>query len=311
MIDMEAILYLLALFAGIAIIAKAGNIFVDSACAIARGLGVSRAIIGLTVVSFATTMPEFFTSTIATGLGSVGMAYGNAVGSVIANIGLILVVALIMAAIPVERERLREGAALLGFAALVTLMALDGNLNRYEAALLLLLMTVFLVLVTRREAKTKNRSKSEEKLKKPALLFILCAAGVIVGSRLLVYSGVGIAQLLGISEAVIGFTLVAVGTSIPELVIAIISAHKRVAELSLGNIIGANILDLIWVLGASGIISSLIVAPTTLLFSNLIMMAIIAALLLFMKTGRRLTRREGALLLALYIFYLAGLALLG
>ncbi|MEM2878350.1 MAG: calcium/sodium antiporter [Candidatus Hadarchaeales archaeon] len=308
---MEVILYSIALIASILIITKAGNIFVDSACAIAKGIGVSRAVIGLTIVSFATTAPEFFTSTMASFFGNVGMAYGNAVGSVVANTGLILAVALIMKAMPVEKERLLEGLALLGCAGLTTLMALDGDLNRYEAAILLVSMIAFLTLVTRREIKNKNKEKRSAGLKRPALLFIFGTLGIVFGSRLLVYSGAGIARLLGISEAVIGFTLLAVGTSIPELVTAVISTRKRVAELSLGNIIGANILDLLWVLGASGAISPLIVAPKTLLFSNLIMMATVAFLLLFMKTGLRLTRKNGVFLLAIYIIYLIGLGIIG
>ena len=306
---MEAMLYVGALLASVALIWKAGDVFVDSACAIARGLRVSEAVIGLTVVSFATTAPEFVTSTWAAWMGSVGVAYGNAVGSCIANIGLVLAVAMMMAAtIPVKKGRFQEGMSMLGFGGLVTFLVLDGSLNRYEALLLLLLTVAFLRLIMRREK--RGGQKGGMGFKKPTIFFVFGALGVIVGSRLLIYSGVGIASLVGVSEAVIGFTLVAFGTSVPELATAVISASKKVAELSLGNIIGANILDLGWVLGVAGVISPLVVDFHTLLFSNLVMVGTMTALLVFMRTGRRLTGAEGVVLLALYAFYLFWLALL-
>lgn len=308
---LDALLYLVALLLSFLIIAKAGDIFVDSACAIARGLSVPRAVIGLTIVSFATTLPEFTTSNFASLLGEVEIAYGNAVGTCIFNAAFILGVAALISAISVHRERLHESLVMLGFGFLVMFLALDGGLGLLDGLLLLLALAIFLRLVLRREVNRRKHVRANRKggLRRPVLLFILGAAGVVIGARLLIYSGVGIAALFGVSEATIGFTIVAVGTSLPELATAIISSFKGVPELSLGNIIGANILDLSWVLGSAAIINPLTANLQELLFSNSMMLIVMATILIFMRTGKRITRREGIVLLALYIAYASGLFL--
>jgi cation:H+ antiporter len=305
----ETVLYPIALIASIVIIWKAGDAFVDSACAISYRLGVPRVIIGLTIVSFATTSPEFVTSVWSSLLGNVELAYGNAVGSCIVNVGLILGLAAIIASISVEKERIFEGGAMLGMAGLVTILAWEG-LGQIGGAILFSVMIVFQILVVRRESKRRVKNEGlSVSLRNPVLLFIFGALGVVAGSRLLVYSGVGISSSLGIPEAVIGFTLVAFGTSIPELTTAIISSLKKVPEISLGNIIGANILNLSWVLGAAAMINP-ISKVEGLLLSNLTMFAIMVALLIFMFARRKLHRLEGAGLLGIYLAYLVGLALI-
>lgn len=306
---MEILFYFLALLASILLILKAGSSFVDSACGIACRLNVSPAVIGLTVVSFATTAPELFTSLIAAWLGNVGMAYGNAIGSTIVNAGLILAVPAILIGIVVHKHRLHEATFWLSLSVLITLLTIDTQLSRFEGLLLLLLLAGFFVFIIRMRREVREQSitpPGERGIKKTFLLFFLSALGIIVGSRLLVYGGVGIALSFGISEAVIGFTLVAFGTSLPELIVAISSAVKKVSELSLGNIIGANIMNLTSVIGIASLIRPLLVEPNTLLFSNIVMLLIAVLLLLFMKTGKRLTRGEGLLLLLIYTFYLLG-----
>jgi cation:H+ antiporter len=197
---LDALLYLVALLLSFLIIAKAGDIFVDSACAIARGLNVPRAVMGLTIVSFATTLPEFTTSNFASVLGNVEIAYGNAVGTCIFNGAFILGVAALISAISVDRERSHEGLAMLGFGVLVTLLALDGGVSPLDGLLLLLALVIFLRLVLRREIKRRERVRvtKEVCLRRPFLMFILGAVGVLIGARLLIYSGVGIAALFGV-----------------------------------------------------------------------------------------------------------------
>lgn len=306
----QLILYLLVLLMGILIIAKAGDAFVDAACAIARGYGVPQAIIGLTLVSFATTAPEFLTSTMASALGDVDIAYGNAVGSIIANTALILAVTMVAVPILVERERVHDGLVLLGLGAILILLTLNAELSRYEGVGLLLVLGLFLWFVIGREAKREGRSKSGEKLRlmERFLIFGISALGIAIASRMLIYSGVGIAEFFRVPEIVIGLTVIAVGTSIPEFTTAVISAVKKVPELSLGNIIGANILNLVWVLGTSSVIRPLQVDSKSIWFSNPVMLAIIALLLAFMARGR-LKRWHGILFLAIYLSYLIGLAL--
>ncbi len=304
-------LLLLALPVGLARIVGGGDAFVDSACALARRLGISRAVIGLTLVSFATTVPEFATSAMAAVMGSGGVAYGNVVGSCIANIALILSIVVVAVGISIERDRLREGAAMLAFATIVVAMAMDGKVSRPEGLGLLLALGLFQGLLAKRgrgKAGEGRAPRADTALPRVILGFLLGAIGIIVGSRLLIYSGVGIARWLGVPEAVIGFTLVAVGTSLPELTTAALSAVKRVPELSLGNIIGANVLDLTWVLGFASALKPVSIGLAEVWFSNLMMLVVMASLLAFMLTGRRLSRWEGVALLALYGFYLAGLA---
>jgi len=176
--------------------------------------------------------------------------------------------------------------------------------------LLLLLVAVFLALITRRESKNRFSNKikpSGESLRRPAALFLLGAVGIVIGSRLLIYAGVGIATLIGVSEAAIGFTIVAIGTSIPELATAIISAVKKVPELSLGNIIGANILDLGWVLGMAALINPLPADAQTTHLSNPLMLLIMGVILGVMVARRKLTRKHGVLLLGIYVAYIVGM----
>ena len=308
----EFILYVLAFVAAIVLIAKASDVFVDSACGIARALGVSQVIIALTLVAFATSVPEFFTSTMAAWFGNVGISYGNVVGSNIINITPILALAAIFGMAQVRRERLGEGIIMLAVGGALAAMALNGVVGRVEGLLLLAIFVLFLRFVLKREArKTREKVPSEQKrLGRSVLLFILGTAGVIIGARLLIYSGVEIALGVGVPEAAIGFTLVAIGTSIPELATIIISISKRLPEFSVGAIVGSNIFNIALVIGSAALIRPLTVDSQALWFSNLMMLVTMAVLLGFMWRGRRLTRGQGVALLAFYAFYLVGLAFL-
>ncbi len=308
----EFILYILAFVAAIVLIAKAGDVFVDSACRIARALGVSQAVIALTLVAFATSVPEFFTSIMAAGFGNVGISYGNVVGSNIINITPILALAAIFGAVQVNRERISEGIIMLATGGALAAMALNGVIGPVEGLLLLAIFALFLRFVLKREArKAKKKIPSEQrKLDRAVLLFILSTVGVIIGARLLIYSGVGIALGVGVPEAAIGFTLVALGTSIPELATIIIAIGKRLPEFSVGTIIGSNIFNTALIIGSAALIRPLAVDSQAIWFSNPMMLAAMLLLLGFMWTGLRLSRREGVGLLAFYVFYLAGLAFL-
>jgi len=308
----EFILYVIAFVAAVVLIAKAANVFVDSACGIARALGVSQVMIALTLVAFATSVPELFTSTMAAWFGNVGISYGNVVGSNIINITPILALAAIFGVAQVRRERLGEGIIMLVVGGALAAMALNGVIGRVEGLLLLVIFALFLGFVLKREArKTREKVSSEQKrLGRSILLFILGTVGVIIGARLLIYSGVGIALGIGVPEAAIGFTLVAIGTSIPELATIIISISKRLPEFSVGTIVGSNIFNIALVIGSAALIRPLAVDSQALWFSNSVMLATMAVLLGFMWKGRRLTRGQGVALLAFYAFYLVGLAFL-
>ncbi len=307
----EFILYILAFVAAIVLIAKAGDVFVDSACRIARALGVSQAVIALTLVAFATSAPEFFTSIMAAGFGNVGISYGNVVGSNIINITPILALAAIFGVARVKRERLSEGIIMLATGGALAAMALNGVIGPVEGLLMLVIFALFLRFVVKREArKTKKKIPSEQRrLNKSVLLFILSTVGVIIGARLLIYSGVGIALGVGVPEAAIGFTLVAIGTSIPELVTIIIAIGKRLPEFSAGTIIGSNIFNTALIIGSAALIRPLAVDSQALWFSNPMMLVVMALLLVFLWRGQKLTRWQGAVLVVFYAVYLTGLVL--
>jgi len=307
----EFILYILAFVAAIVLIAKAGDVFVDSACRIARALGVSQAVIALTLVAFATSAPEFFTSIMAAGFGNVGIAYGNVVGSNIVNITPILALAAIFGIVQVNRERLSEVIIMLATGGALAVMALNGVIGPVEGLLMLAIFALFLRFVVKREArKTKNKIPSEQRrLNKSVLLFILSTVGVVIGARLLIYSGVGIALGVGVPEAAIGFTLVAIGTSIPELATIIIATSKRLPGFSVGTIIGSNIFNTALIIGSAALIRPLAVDSQALWFSNPMMLVVMTLLLVFMWKGQKLTRWQGAVLVAFYAVYLTGLVL--
>ena len=301
--------YIVAFIASILLIAKAGDVFVDSACRIARALGVSQAVIALTLVAFVTSAPEFFTSTIAAALGKVEISYANVVGSNIINITPVLALAAIFDMARVDRERIKDCIIMLAVGGVLAAMALNLQIDRVEGLLLLLVFMLFLRFVWKREARGKRKkfSQSRERLGRLSLLFVLGAAGVIVGARLLIYSGVGTARVFGVPEAAIGFTLVAIGTSIPELATIVIASAKRLPEISVGTIIGSNIFNTALIVGCASVIRPLTVDFQTIWFSNPMMLAAMALLLGFMWTGLRLSRREGVALLSFYALYLAGL----
>ena len=303
--------YILALLVGLGLIAKAGDLFVDSACKIARGLGVSQATIALTLIAFTTSAPEFIVSIMAAWLDNVGISYGNVVGSNIVNITPILALAVVFGVVSVTRERLDEGVIMLAIGGILAAMVLDGQVGTIDGLLLLAIFLLFLRFVLRREAAKRAREGVARSggLRRWFTIFALSTAGLIVASRLLIFGGVGVAMGLGVPEAAIGFTLIALGTSIPELATIVIAIHKRLPEISAGTIIGSNIFNIACILGLASLVRPLPIDAQAFWFSNPMMLVAMALLLGFMWTGMRLTRREGVGLFTIYAFYLVGLAL--
>ena len=317
--------FIIALIAAILFIAKAGDVFVDSACRIARAMGVSQAMIALTLIAFATSAPEFFTSTIAAGMGNVGISYGNVVGSNIINITPILAIAAVFGMARIERGGFGEGLIMLAVGGALAAMALNGFIGPVEGLLLLAIFVLFLRFVLKMEAVRKKSSGSHippkrERLRKLFLLFVIGTLGLLIGARLFVFGGVGVAQTVLVTvgltpleaEAVVGFTIIAIGTSIPELATILISIKKKLPEISVGTIIGSNVFNTGFIIGSAALVSavggaSLAVDSQALWFSNPMMLAAMALLLGFMWKRRKLTRGQGVVLLGFYAFYLVGL----
>jgi cation:H+ antiporter len=320
------IVYIGALVVSILIIAKAGDVFLDSACGIARALGVSQAVIALTLIAFATSAPEFFAALTASGLGHAGVAYGDVVGSNIVNITLILALAAIFGMAWIKKVGLEDGLIMLGVGGALLVMSLNGVIGPVEGLLLLAIFTLFLRFVIKRERtgerKLGSSTPKERSLGKLFLLFAAGTAGLIIGSWLLVFGGVGIGQTAleaaGLTrleaEAVVGFTVIAIGTSIPELATIVISIKKKLVEISVGTIIGSNIFNMALIIGSGSLVGAaagefLRADPQGIWFSNPMMLLSMALLVGFMWKRKRLARKSGIALLALYAIYLTGMAL--
>ncbi|APH39410.1 calcium/sodium antiporter [Methanohalophilus halophilus] len=310
--------YTLPLFiVGLILITKGADWFTESAVSISQKSGIPKMIIGATIVSFATTAPEFTVSVYAAYLGHTGLTVGNAVGSAICNAGLILGGVIVVRSIPVEDSSfLKRGAFMIVSALLLIVISIDGMLTPVDGILLLVVFVAFLyynyrsqslLFGTNEEEVNQNLDEVSDSLSKDVAFFVLGAALVVSGSRILIDSGTDIAMWLGVPEMIIGLTLVAFGTSLPELITAISATLKGHHDLTVGNILGANTMDIALILGASSLISEIPIQDQSLYYDFPAMLLIMGMIVFFGLTGRKLARWEGAVILATYIAYLGGL----
>lgn len=302
------------LLVSLVMITKGADWFVESAVTISEKSGIPKIIIGATIVSFATTAPEFTVSAMAAYLNHVEMTVGNAVGSAICNIGLVLGAVIVIKAIPVELNGFtRKGGFMLGSALLLFAVSYDGVVSSFDGILLLLVFVGFLYYNYRlQRAVFDGNEELREKvplsqLKKDILLFIAGALLVVIGSRILVDAGITIAEWLGVPEMIIALTLVALGTSLPELITAVSATLKGHQDISIGNILGANTMDIALILGASSQIRPLTILPQSLNYDFPFMIALMLLLIIFGITGKKLERWEGGLIICVYFGYVAGL----
>jgi len=306
---------LLELALGLALLLGGGEALIRGAAAIAVRLGVSPLLIGLTLVGFGTSTPELVASVNAAWIGAPGIAVGNVVGSNIANVLLILGVAALIFPVAVSKAAFRrDGAALIGASLVLTIIILTGALSRWAGVALLALLAAYTVYAYLSEARTaqEERGTDTAAVANPgvplaiAVLFALGGiAGVIIGASLLVDSAVLIARSAGVSETVIGLTLVAVGTSLPELATSAMAALRRQGDLAFGNIVGSNIYNILGILGATGVIVPIAIPAEIAGFDVWVMLAAAVALAVFAITDWRISRREGAAFLLGYAVYLA------
>lgn len=314
------------LAAGFVLIIRGGSYFVDSSVGIARALRVPRVIIGCTIVSVATTSPELIVSATASLQSNPGFAIGNAVGSVIGNIGFILALLVLIRPVKIGQGDFALPSLVMIVMGFVMLgLAWDLTLARWNGPVLIALGIAYLLFDFLRHARAGladvGEADAEDGAKDAAapsrsrplhlhvVFFVVGVTMVVVGSRLLVSNGVKVAEWLGVPPMVIGLTLVAIGTSLPELVTAITSAAKGVSDLSVGNIVGANIMNLTLVTGTAALLSPkpLDMSRLSQLYNLPAMLVICIALVIFGRTHAALKRWEGAALLILYLAYLGGL----
>lgn len=296
---------------GIVLVMKGGDIFVDAASWIAKAAGIPSFIIGATIVSIATTMPELIVSVIAAVEGKNDMAIGNAVGSVIANTGLILAISLIFMSIAIVRkEYLLQCVILAGCAAILWVGSLNGTLAPWASAVLFVIFVGFMVLNVLRAKKQVSETEKTKVTKKEVIknivMFILGAAGIVVGSRFLVNGGSEIATFFRVPERIIAVTLVAIGTSLPELVTTISAIRKKESSLSIGNIIGANIIDLSMILPICSAVSggTLPIEGKSLSVDLPACLIIIGIALIPLLLRQKSSKLQGLAVLASYAVYL-------
>lgn len=314
---MEIAVAVVLFLVGIALIVKGGDAFVDAASWIAEVSGIPKLIVGATIVSVATTIPEMLVSVMAAGQGKVDMSVGNAVGSVTANLGLIMAISILCMPGTIRRaDYLLKSVLMLCAAGVIVLAGSMGEVTAPLSAVLILIFFIFIVENVRAARHTmaldaasgtaQDRPEVNGKIiGVNAAKFILGAAGIVIGAQLLVDNGSLLAQYAGVSERIIGVTLVAVGTSLPELVTTITAVVKKQSDLSVGNIIGANIIDLSLILPVSSLVSGkglpISAASGWLDLPACLLVCVIAVVpaMIFSKFHRW----QGALLLAVYAGY--------
>ena len=311
------LLHITAIIAGFALLVWGAERFVTGAAAIARNLGVSPMLIGLTIVGFGTSAPEILVSAMASFEGNPGLAIGNAIGSNIANIGLILGVTALIAPLNIRSQTLRrEYPMLLAVCLVATALMLDGALDLVDAAILLaclvaLLYAIYLMSFRSRGADPLAAEFSAEIPESittalATWFFLLGLFLLLVSSKILVWGAVQLATAFGISDLVIGLTIVALGTSLPELAASIVSALKREHDIAIGNVLGSNMYNLLAVLPMPGLIAPGPFAPEAMTRDMSVMIGFTLALFVTGYGARgkgRINRLEGLLLLSAFAAY--------
>ena len=311
---MELFIAVLLFALGVVFVVKGGDYFVDAASWIAEVSGIPKLIIGATIVSVATTLPEMLVSVMAALQGKVDMSIGNAVGSVTANIGLIMALALIfMPGVIKRKDYLAKSLLMLFSALLIVLCGFSGEVNIYFSGLLLVVFVIFLAENVTSAKTIMGESKEEKdaslKEKRTVIIniikFVVGTAGIVIGADLLVDNGSLLAKYVGVPERVIGVTLVAVGTSLPELITTITAIVKKQSALSVGNILGANIMDLTLIMPLASLISGKALPVSSLSAMLDLPAALVVGLIAVVPAMIRakFSRWQGYLLLVVYSAY--------
>ena len=305
--------------AGITMLYFGANWFVDGSVTIAKKLRISQLVIGLTIVAFGTSAPELTVNVSAALNGVSDVVMGNIIGSNILNIGLILGISAIIRPLVVKKVTIKkEVPIMIGVFVVLILMSIDGVLSFFDGIVLVVgvvIFTLFSYKSTKKEESDIQEIPSGLKLEKTRVypksifLLVLGLSLLTVGAFLTLDNAVILAQSLGISERIIGLTLIAIGTSLPEMTTSIIAAKKGHFDLSVGNIVGSNIFNILAILGVSAIIIDISIADESFL-DYYVMLAFGLVLIPIMKTGFVISRLEGILLLFGYFAYVAYLFLI-
>ena len=332
----------LILLLGLVFLVKGSDYFVKAASTIAKKLGVSEFVIGLTLVAVGTSIPELASSIVASIQQASGIVIGNIVGSNIVNIGLIVGVAAFLSPMKTEVEMLkRDGYIMLFAAVLFFVFALNGELSMIESGIFVLLYVAYVFFLfeeaekyegklhfkefityffkfkyinsavqkingnrNRKSGSGNENGRLEGGFGKDILTLVLSCTAIVIGAKYFVDESIFFAELFGVPDTIIGTTLVAVGTSLPELVVTVSAARKGYGSIALGNIIGSNITNIFMILGLSGLLYPIAVAEISLFFTTPVMIIISLILLVFISTGWEIKKWEGIALMAFYAAFL-------
>lgn len=302
---------ILSIVIGIVLVLWGADRLTDGSVAVAERLGIPQIVIGLTIVAMGTSMPEFCSSLVSALNHQPGMAVGNVVGSNIFNALLIVGAAAVVAPISILRSSVKKDIpfALVASMLLVLLCGFDGKIQRYDAAILLVFFAIFMYM-TLREAKTGSAEQpSAEGRTKPmsrlmaAVWIVVGLACLIGGSTVFVNGASELASALGVDPTIIGLTIVAMGTSLPELATSVVSATKGNSGIAIGNVLGSNVFNILFILGVTGVITPLDIQGITPVDLSLLVVSMVL-LWLFSYTKLRIERWEGAVLIAVFAGYM-------
>ncbi len=297
----------LLLIIGFVLLVKGADFFVDGASSIAGKLKVPSLIIGLTVVSMGTSLPEAAVSVSASLSGNNDISLGNVVGSNIFNLLMVVGISSIILPIATDRDVLKRDMPVnIGMTVVLLFMLLDRTFSRVEAVILLLFLAAYMFILFR--SAMNNREESDEtkvySWLKSIILVVIGAAAIIGGGQMVVNSAKIIAATLGMGETLIGLTVVAIGTSLPELVTSIVAARKGESGIAMGNAVGSCIFNILFILGITGVIKPM-TADGAFFIDTGILIGISALMLLFAFTKKKISRPEGAICVLIYVAYTA------
>ena len=302
---------ILLFLVGFVLITKGADIFIDCAVDIGKKANISEMVLGATIVSFATTLPELTVSTFAALDGHTTMSLGNAVGSIICNTGLVLGLIVFISPFRVDKNMfLSKSTILIISIILLLILGFDGNISRVDG---IILLTMFLVYMYSNYKSVANDNKDSRSIKtkssvlewiKVLFIFLVGLVMMVFGSRLLVNNGSIIAESVGIPQSVISLTVIALGTSLPELVSSITAIRKKHHAISVGNILGANILNIVSVIGISSMVNDISILSQNIKIDFPFMILLILTLILPTIKNRKLYRLQGLMMLITYFIYI-------
>ena len=290
---------------GFLLLVKGADVFVDSASGVAKKLGVSPLVIGLTIVAFGTSLPELAVSVTAALSGSNEIAVGNVTGSNIFNLLVVAGVSAIIAPLTIDRFLIkRDWPASILAAALLGVFLLFGNdISRLEAVILLVIFAIMLFLQLRNAKSAEEARQTDDR--KPillAVLLVLGIAGIILGGEFAVEGASGLARAIGWSESLIGLTIVAIGTSLPELVTSIVVARRGENEIAMGNVIGSNLFNILCILGISAFLSPITVAPAAVI--DAAFLVVVSVVFWLVARFAKIGKAAGTAMVLTYVGYM-------